>query len=84
VSRDFCNFRKGDRRKELLGKGNKIFHILFSTFPQLPDDCTDKIFSYLSDEDLRMFMPVSLLVFSVLNTDINNVIITANISEISC
>jgi hypothetical protein len=29
-----------------------------------------------------MFMLVSLLVFSVVNTDINNVIITANISEI--
>jgi ankyrin repeat protein len=45
-----CNFRKGERRKELLEQGNKIFHFHFN----LPRDCTDKIFSYLSDEDLRI------------------------------
>jgi hypothetical protein len=45
-------------------QGNKIFHFLFNTFPQLPHYCTDKIFSYLSDEDLRIFIaackPVSI------------------------
>jgi hypothetical protein len=47
------NFRKGERRKQLLEQGNKIFHFLFSNFPQLPHDSTEKLFSYLSDEDLR-------------------------------
>jgi hypothetical protein len=59
------NFRKGERRKELLGQGYKIFHFLFKIFPQLPHDCTEKIFAYLSDEEVRS--P---------NTDINNVVIT--------
>jgi hypothetical protein len=48
------NFRKGERRKELLEQGNKIFHLLFNNFPQLPHVCTEKIFSYLSDEDIRI------------------------------
>jgi hypothetical protein len=54
-----CNFRKGERRKELLEQGNKVFHFLFNNFPQLPHDCTDKVFSYLSDEDLRNFIHAS-------------------------
>jgi hypothetical protein len=59
-----CNFRKGERRKQLLEQGDKVFHFLFNSFPQLPHDCTDKIFSYLHDEDLRLFIhackPVSI------------------------
>jgi ankyrin repeat protein len=78
------NFRKGERRKELLEKGNKIFHFLFNNFPQLPHDCTEKIFSYLSDEDLRILIdackPLSL---SSPITDINNVVITSNIPKMS-
>jgi len=72
-----CNYRKGERRKELLEQGNQIFHFLFNNFPQLSHDCTEKIFSYLSDEDLRILIgackPISV---SSPNTDINNVVIT--------
>jgi hypothetical protein len=46
------NFRKGERRKELLEKGNNISHVLFNN-SQLPRDCVENIFSYLSDKDLR-------------------------------
>jgi len=71
------NFRKGERRKELLKQGNKIFHFLFNNFHRLPHDCTEKIFSYLSDEDLRILIgacePITV---SSPNTDINNVVIT--------
>jgi hypothetical protein len=70
------NFRKGERRKELLQQGNNIFHFLFNNFPRLPHDCTEKIFSYLSDEDLRILIgmckPISV---SSPNTD-DNVVIT--------
>jgi hypothetical protein len=65
------NFRKGEKRKELLEKGNKIFHFHFNKFPQLPRDCIEEIFSYLSDEDLRILVnackPISV---STPNTDI--------------
>jgi hypothetical protein len=78
------NFRKGERRKELLEQGNNIFHVLFNNFPRLPRDCTEKIFSYLSDQNLRILIrmckPISL---SIHNTDINNVVITSNIPKIS-
>jgi len=71
------NFKKGKRRKELLEQGNRIFHFLFNNFPQLLHDCTERIFSYLSDEDLRILIgackPISV---SSANTDINNVVIT--------
>jgi ankyrin repeat protein len=71
------NFRKGERKKELLEQGNKIFHFLFSNFPRLPHDCTERIFSYLSDEDLRVLIdackPVTV---SSPNTDVNNAVIT--------
>jgi hypothetical protein len=67
------NFRKGERRKQ----GNEVLHVVFNSFPLLPHDCTEKIFSYLSDEDLRILIdackPVSA---SSPNTDINNVVIT--------
>jgi hypothetical protein len=46
------NFRKGERRKELLEHGHKIFHSFSNNFPRLPRDCTEEIFSYLSDRDL--------------------------------
>ena len=79
-----CNFRKGERRKELLEQGNNIIHFLFNNFPQLPDDCTERVFSYLSDKDLRILIaackPVSV---SSPNADINNVVITLSISEMS-
>ena len=79
-----CNFRRGERRKELLEPVSKIFHSLFHDFPLLPHDCTEKIFSYLSDEDLRILIgdckPISV---SSPNADINNVIITSDISEMS-
>jgi hypothetical protein len=51
-----CNFRKGERRKLLLEQGSKVFHFIFNNFPRLPYDCTEKIFSYLSDEDLRILI----------------------------
>jgi ankyrin repeat protein len=58
------NFRQGERRKYLLEQGNKIFHFLFNNFPRLPHDCTERIFRYLSDEDLRIFIdackPISI------------------------
>jgi hypothetical protein len=78
-----CNFRKGERRKELLEQGNKVFHFLFNNFPHLPHDCTDNVFSYLSDESLRIFIDACKpVVFSSPNTVINNAVITANLSEI--
>ena len=80
-----CNFRRGERRKELLEPVSKIFHSLFHDFPLLPHDCTEKIFSYLSDEDLRILIgdckPIS--VSSPNADDINNVVITSDISEMS-
>jgi hypothetical protein len=76
------NFRKGERRKELLKQGNKIFHILFNNFPRLPHDCTEKIFSYLNDEDFRILIdackPISV---SSPNTD-NNVVISSSLPKI--
>jgi len=71
------NFRKGERRKLLLEQGNKIFHFLFNDFPQLPHDCIETVFSYLSDEDLRILIDAckSISVSSP-NTDINNVVVT--------
>jgi len=75
------NFRKGERRKELLEQGNKVFPL---PFPQLPHDCTEKIFSYLSNEDLRILIdackPVTV---SSPNTDVNNVVITQSKPKIS-
>ena len=50
------NFRKGERRKALLEQGHKIFHSLFNNFLRLPHECTEKIFAYLSDEDLRILI----------------------------
>jgi hypothetical protein len=44
------SFRKGERRKNLLEQGNETFDLIK---PRLPYLCAKKIFSYLSDEDLR-------------------------------
>ncbi|XP_044738611.1 ankyrin-1-like isoform X4 [Chrysoperla carnea] len=49
-------FRNGMKRKELLDQGNKILHFLFAYYLQLPQECTEKIFSYLSDEDLKIII----------------------------
>ena len=50
------NFRKGKRRKDLMEQGIKIFHSLFTNYLSIPHDCTEKVFNYLSDEDLRSIM----------------------------
>ena len=47
------NFRQGERRKEFLEQGNKILDLLFNDFPELPRGCTERIFSYLNNDDLR-------------------------------
>jgi ankyrin repeat protein len=52
------NFRKGERRKQLLEQGHKIFHSFFNNFSGLPHVCTAEIFSYLSDKDLRSLIDV--------------------------
>ena len=49
------NFRKGERRKELVELGNKIFYF-FTNSLGIPYDCTEKIFNYLSNDDLRNIM----------------------------
>jgi hypothetical protein len=72
-----CNFRKGERRKEMLEQGNEVLHVVCNNFPRLPHDCTEKIFSYLSDEDLRILIDACKSVSaSSPNTDMNNVVIT--------
>jgi hypothetical protein len=69
------NFGKGERRKELLEQGNKIFHFLFNSIPQLPHDCIEGIFSYLSDEDVRILIDACKPI-SGSSPAINNVVIT--------
>ena len=49
-------FRKGRRRKEVLDEGSTIFNFFFNNFLGLSFYCTEKIFSYLSDEDLKTLM----------------------------
>jgi len=75
-----CNIRKGEGRKELLEQGNKSFHSLLNYFPLLPQVSTGKIFIYLSDEDLRILINDCV---SSRNADINNVVITSDMSEMS-
>ncbi|XP_076684261.1 uncharacterized protein LOC143377154 [Andrena cerasifolii] len=50
------NFRKGKKRKEFLEQGNKILDALFNNLPDLPRGCTERIISYLNDDDLRTLM----------------------------
>uniref|UniRef100_T1HJB1 ANK_REP_REGION domain-containing protein n=1 Tax=Rhodnius prolixus TaxID=13249 RepID=T1HJB1_RHOPR len=77
------HFRNGMKRKELLEQGNKVFHLLCNNFPELPHVCIGKIFSYLNDEDLSTLMdackPLSI---SNPNTNINDVVITSDISQV--
>ncbi|CAL1682578.1 unnamed protein product [Lasius platythorax] len=49
------HFRRGGRRKELLEQVNKN---CYSIFPEMPYICTQKVLSYLSDEDLRILIDV--------------------------
>ncbi|XP_020298631.1 POTE ankyrin domain family member B2-like [Pseudomyrmex gracilis] len=48
-------FRKGMKKKELLEQGTEIFYLLFN-FPKLPLGCIEQIFSYLSDNDIRILI----------------------------
>ena len=52
------NFRKGEKREELLEHGYETLHLLF---PQLPYDCMEKICSYQSDEDLKFLIDGEVL-----------------------
>ena len=47
------HFRKGMVRKELLELGHRSFNSLFKNLTVLSYDCTEKILSYLSNEDLE-------------------------------
>ena len=49
------HFRDGERRKMLLEQGNTAFHSFFNSLG-LPRICTERIFNYLSDDDLRTLM----------------------------
>ncbi|XP_044740048.1 serine/threonine-protein phosphatase 6 regulatory ankyrin repeat subunit B-like [Chrysoperla carnea] len=53
-------FRNGMKRKELIDQGNKILHFLFANHLQLPQECTEKICSYLSNEDLKIIIEKSI------------------------
>lgn len=50
------NILKGMERKELIDEGNRNFNLIFKNLPALPYVCTEIIFSYLSDKDLRNLM----------------------------
>lgn len=47
-------FRKGLKRKELLEQSFKISSILFSSLPELPLICVEKILGNLTDEELKL------------------------------
>ncbi|XP_076285931.1 transient receptor potential cation channel subfamily A member 1-like [Lasioglossum baleicum] len=50
-------FRRGVEREELLEQvRNKFLPSLFKSLNELPFLCTEKIFSYLSDKDLRILL----------------------------
>uniref|UniRef100_A0A1Y1NLE7 Uncharacterized protein n=1 Tax=Photinus pyralis TaxID=7054 RepID=A0A1Y1NLE7_PHOPY len=48
--------RKGLERKRLLEQGDRIFQFLRKNLPSLPLPCTERIFSYLSNKDLKNFI----------------------------
>ncbi|XP_051165182.1 putative ankyrin repeat protein RF_0381 isoform X1 [Leptopilina boulardi] len=48
------HFRNGIERKELLKHANRILYFLFKNFSQLPNECIEEIFKYLSNRDLRI------------------------------
>ena len=62
------HFRNGERRKKVL----QLFHS-FSRFLGLPHVCTEKIFNYLSDDDLRA------LIDACKPISIDNVISSSNV-----
>lgn len=75
------HFRQGMERIELLEQGKKIYHFIFSN-PELPHDCIEKIFSYLSNKDLRILIDVCKpLSISNYNTDKNDVVIASSSSQ---
>ena len=48
------NFKKGEKRKELLEQGNKVLDILFNDFSELRRrGCTEIILNYLNGDDFR-------------------------------
>jgi hypothetical protein len=53
------HFRIGVERNELLETANRNFNYVLKNLAQLPYDCTEKIFSYLTNEDLKSFIDVS-------------------------
>ncbi|XP_020297403.1 ankyrin repeat and KH domain-containing protein 1-like [Pseudomyrmex gracilis] len=77
-------FRKGMKKKELLEQGTKNFYF-FCNFFELPLECSEQIFSYLSDNDIRILIDTCKSVsVSNLSTDINDVEITLNSSKVLC
>jgi hypothetical protein len=50
------NFREAMVRKELLGHEGVILYFLFNEATGLPQECSEKILSYLSNEDFRMLI----------------------------
>ncbi|KAJ8664415.1 hypothetical protein QAD02_006077 [Eretmocerus hayati] len=46
-------FRRCSKRAKLLKQGNKIFNFLSIELPELTHECTEKILTYLSDNDLK-------------------------------
>ncbi|XP_020290493.1 ankyrin-1-like isoform X2 [Pseudomyrmex gracilis] len=77
-------FRKGMEKKELLEQGTKIFSF-FCNFPELPHECIEQIFSYLSNNDVRSLIDTCKSVsVSNLNTDITDVTRISNTSKVLC
>lgn len=50
------HFVKGRKRKDLIDQGSSIFHTLFHNLPKLPYFCIEELFSYLSNEELRILV----------------------------
>ena len=50
------NFRNGEKRKEFLERGKQIFYSFFQNIPEIPRVCSEKIFSLLSDRDIRVLI----------------------------
>ncbi|XP_076547719.1 uncharacterized protein LOC117610162 [Osmia lignaria lignaria] len=49
-------FRRGIEKKKLLEQCNMFFHSLCKSLLELPTYCTEKVLSYLNDEDLRILI----------------------------
>ncbi|KAK2710168.1 ankyrin-3-like [Artemia franciscana] len=58
------NFREAMERKELLEQESRILYFLFTEATGLPLECSEKILSYLKNEDFRMlivaFQPLTI------------------------